>query len=129
MDDITYWKDLASMACRRLIEQNNEIAAAVIRDGTMDVRFDSHDSWNGGIDYWTLVFILKYNDYIAVESQKSQIEKDLASIFSSFHSDETDRIANVVLMLDSCIEPAASAHRGGLYRFAPLKMKNGQIQS
>ena len=99
MDDITYWKDLASMACRRLIEQNNEIAAAVIRDGTMDVRFDSHDSWNGGIDYWTIVFILKYNDYIAVESQKPQIEKDLTSILSSFHSDETDRIANVVIEL------------------------------
>ena len=28
MDEITYWKDLASMACRRLIEQNNEMAAA-----------------------------------------------------------------------------------------------------
>ena len=38
-------------------------------------------------------------NYIAVESQKSQIEKDLASIFSSFHSDETNRIANVVIEL------------------------------
>ena len=106
MDEITYWKDLDSMACRRLIERNNGIAAAVIRDGTMDVRFDSHDNWNGGIDYWTLVFILKYNDYIAVESQKSQIEKDLASIFSSFHSDETDRIANVVieLKIERCVD-------------------------
>ena len=103
MDDITYWKNLASMAYRRLIEQNNEIAAAVIKNGTMDIWLDSHDNWNGGIDYWTLVFILKYNDYIAVESQKPQIEKDLASIFSSFHSDETNRIANVVLMLNSCI--------------------------
>ena len=45
------------------------------------------------------MFILKYNDYIAVESQKSQIEKDLTSILSSFHSGETDRIANVVIEL------------------------------
>ena len=79
MEKNTYWKDLASMACRRLIEQNNEIAAAVIKNGTMGVRFDSHDNWNGGIDYWTIVFILKYNDYIAVESQKPQIEKDLTA--------------------------------------------------
>lgn len=99
MEKNTYWKNLASMAYRRLIEQNNEIAAAVIKNGTMDVRFDSHDNWNGGIDYWTIVFTLKYNDYIAVESQKSQIEKDLTSILSSFHSDETNRIANVVIEL------------------------------
>lgn len=31
MNDITYWKDLVSMAYRRLIEQNNKIAAAVIK--------------------------------------------------------------------------------------------------
>lgn len=60
MDDITYWKNLASMAYRRLIEQNNGIAAAVIKNGTMDVWFDNHENWNGGIDYWTIVFILKY---------------------------------------------------------------------
>ena len=59
MDEITYWKDLASMACRRIIEQHNEMAAAVIRDGTMDVRFDRHDNWNGGIDYWILVFCVR----------------------------------------------------------------------
>ena len=100
MDDITYWKDLVSMACRRLIEQHNEMAAAVIRDGTMDVRFDSHDNWNGGIDYWAIVFILKYNDYIAVESRKSQIEKDLASILSSFHSDERGIITSVAIKLN-----------------------------
>ena len=100
MDDITYWKNLASMACRRLIEQNNEKAAAVIRDGTMDVRFDSHDNWNGGIDYWTIGFILKYDDYIAIENQRPQIEEELTIILSSFHSDERDIITSVAIKLN-----------------------------
>ena len=67
MDDITYWKNLASMAYRRLIEQNNEIAAAVIKNGTMDIWLDSHDNWNGGIDYWTIVFILEYRGRIQLD--------------------------------------------------------------
>ena len=25
----------------------------------MDVRFDRHDNWNGGIDYWTLVYCVR----------------------------------------------------------------------
>ena len=86
MDDITYWKNLASMAYRRLIEQNNGIAAAVIKNGTMDVWFDNNENWNGGIDYWTIVFILKYDDYIAIENQRPQIEEELTSILSSFHN-------------------------------------------
>lgn len=40
MDDITYWKNLASMAYRRLIEQNNGIAAAVIKNGTATFEMD-----------------------------------------------------------------------------------------
>ena len=100
MDGITYWKDLVSMAYRRLIEQNNKIAAAVIKNGTMDVWFDSHDNWNGGIDYWTIVFILKYNDYMAIENQRPQIEEELACILSSFHSDERDKISNVAIKLN-----------------------------
>ena len=100
MDDITYWKNLASMAYRRLIEQNNGIAAAVIKNGTMDIWLDSHDNWNGGIDYWTIVFILKYDDYIAIENQRPQIEEELTSILSSFHSDERDIITSVAIKLN-----------------------------
>lgn len=100
MDDITYWKNLASMAYRRLIEQNNGIAAAVIKNGTMDVWFDNHENWNGGIDYWTIVFILKYDDYIAIENQRPQIEEELTSILSSFHSDERDIITSVAIKLN-----------------------------
>ena len=100
MDDITYWKNLASMAYRRLIEQNNGIAAAVIKNGTIDIWLDSHDNWNGGIDYWTIVFILKYDDYIAIENQRPQIEEELTSILSSFHSDERDIITSVAIKLN-----------------------------
>ena len=33
----------------------------------MDIRIDSHDNWNGGIDYWTIVFILEYRGRIQLD--------------------------------------------------------------
>ena len=33
----------------------------------MDIRIYSHDNWNGGIDYWTIVFILEYRGRIQLD--------------------------------------------------------------
>lgn len=78
MSDIDpYWKRLVSTGLRFLQEQGNIDAVAVIKNATLDVDFNNHDNWNGGIDYWDLVFHLKYRDYTAIAGKKDKIEGDI----------------------------------------------------
>jgi len=102
MENEKYWKDLISMALRLLIEQKEDAAVSVIRNGKLDVRCNSYDNWNGGIYYWDIVFGLKYQEYAALGDKKSEIEGILDSAISTFHNDEANQIANV--MIEAVVE-------------------------
>ena len=91
-----YWKDLVSMAQRILHEQGEYEAVSVIKNGELEVQFNAHDNWNGGIDYWDIVFKLKYRYYTAL-SDRSELERILDETLSSFHKDESNPIANVLI--------------------------------
>lgn len=91
-----YWKDLVSMAQRILYDQGEYEAVSVIKNGELDVQFNAHDNWNGGIDYWDIVFRLKYRYYIAL-SDRSELERILDETLSTFHKDESNQIANVLI--------------------------------
>ena len=98
MSDIDpYWKRLVSTGLRFLQEQGNIDAVAVIKNATLDVDFNNHDNWNGGIDYWDLVFHLKYRDYTALAGKKDKIEGDILTALDQFHTDGRDRLANVLI--------------------------------
>lgn len=55
-----YWKDLVSTALRVFQESKNIDAVTVIKSGILSVEFNSHDNWDGGVDFWDIVFQLKY---------------------------------------------------------------------
>ena len=98
MPDIhPYWKRLVSTGLRFLKEHGNIDAVAVIKNATLDVNFNSHDNWNGGIDYWDLVFHLKYRDYTAIVGKKDKIEDDILKVLDQFHTDGRDRLAHVLI--------------------------------
>ena len=80
-----YWKKLVSIGLRFLQEQGNTDAVAVIKNATLDVDLNNHDNWNGGIDYWDLIFHLKYRDYIAIACKKDKIEEDILTALEKFH--------------------------------------------
>ena len=54
-----YWKQLVSTTRLFLQEQGNYDAVSVIKNAVLYVDFNNHDNWNGGIDYWDLVFRLR----------------------------------------------------------------------
>ena len=54
--NLKYWRDLTSLALRLLQEQGNSQAAFVIKNSTLRVELNEHDNWNGGIDYWDIIF-------------------------------------------------------------------------
>lgn len=92
-----YWKDLISMAQRALSDKGKSEAVSVIKNGQLDVRFNSYDNWNGGINYWDIVFMLKYKDFTRL-NDLSMIEKVLEDAISLFHKkDESNKIARVVI--------------------------------
>ena len=102
MENQKYWKDLVSMALRLLIEQKEDVAVSVIRNGKLDVRCNSYDNWNGEIYYWDIVFGLKYREYADLGDKKSVIEGILDGAISTFHNDEVNQIANV--MIEAVVE-------------------------
>lgn len=95
--NLKYWRDLTSLALRLLQEQGNSQAAFVIKNSTLRVELNEHDNWNGGIDYWDIIFELKYRDYKTILKQKNEIEAELDKTLSEFHSDGRDLIANVLI--------------------------------
>lgn len=96
-DNSVYWKNLTSVALRSLQERGEKDAVFVIKNSLLDVELNNHDNWNGGIDYWDIVFQLKYRDYTTIVSKKNEIEAILDNTLSEFHSDDRDLIANVII--------------------------------
>jgi len=98
MTDIDpYWKRLVSTGLRFLQEQGNADATAVIKNATLGVDFNNHDNWDGGIDYWDLVFHLKYRDYNIIADKKDRIEGEIQTVLDQFHTDGRNRLANVMI--------------------------------
>ena len=92
-----YWKALVSTGLRFLQEKGNTDAVAVIKNSILALELNSHDNWNGGIDYWDLAFQLKYRDFTALGDKKDTVEGDILAALEQFHTDERERIANVII--------------------------------
>lgn len=96
MDDLSYWKALVSNALRKFLHDKNMEAVQVIRNSNLRVEFNNHDNWNGGIDYWDLVFELKFKDFNAI-SDKDYLEGLLLEVLEALHNDDYNLIANVLI--------------------------------
>lgn len=96
-DTNPYWKRLVSTGLRFLQEQGKTDAVAVIKNADLGVDFNNHDNWDGGIDYWDLVFHLKYKDFSALGDKKDTVEGEILSALERFHTDGADRLANVII--------------------------------
>lgn len=97
MPEYSYWKALASNAIRKFQEEHNAEAVLVIKKSVLRVELNNHDNWNGGIDYWDLIFELKYRDFAKIESRKNELESELTELLDRFHVDDYNPIANVLI--------------------------------
>jgi hypothetical protein len=55
-----------------------------------------HDNWNGGIDFYDLVFLLNFDDYSQIYDHKETYQDIVLTALQSFYRDETDVIQNVI---------------------------------
>lgn len=97
LDYNQYWKRLVSNGLRFLQGQGNADAVAVIKNAELDFDIVDHDNWDGGIDYWELRFRLKYKDFTALGDKKVKIENDILTALNRYHTDEKDRLVNVLI--------------------------------
>lgn len=110
MSDINlYWKKLVCTGERLLQEQGDTDAVAVIKNADLHVELNSHDNWGDGIDYWDLVFYLRYRDYTSVVEKKATIEDVIIKVLNQFHFDANNVLLNVIIkpILDSYIDWSA----------------------
>lgn len=89
-----YWKKLVSTGLQILQEQNNLEAVSVIKKSNFTIEYNSHDNWDGGIDYWDVIFQLKAKDYSTLEN-KNKVEGDILNLLESIQTDGRNQIANV----------------------------------
>ncbi len=94
-ENIQYWNQLISNGISLLQEQNNDAAAAVLKQAAFDVEHTYHDSWRWGTDYWELVLYLKRGDYTALGDKKEQLEKDIMSALVTLQKGSRDLLSTV----------------------------------
>lgn len=97
MPEMSYWKALVSNALRKFQLDHNIEAVQLIRDSNLRVEHNSHDNWNGGIDYWDLIFELKFKEYSKIEEHKDALEGTLLEMLEKYHNEEYNPIANVLI--------------------------------
>lgn len=93
----SYWKDLLSMSLRVFQDQKNADAVFVLKNGIPEVEFDYHDNWDGGIDYWDIVFRLKYHDYTLLTDRKDAVERDILAVLEQLHTDKSNPISKITI--------------------------------
>lgn len=97
MPDLSYWRALVSNVLREFQQDRNAEVVQLIRNSNLRVDYNAHDNWNGGIDYWDIVFELKFNDYRKVEKRKTELEGVLLEALEKYHNDDFNPIANVLI--------------------------------
>ena len=80
----TYWKDLVSTSLRVFQDQNNTDSIFVIKNSTLAIEFNNHDNWNGGIDYWDIVFQLNYHDFTVLGEKRTLLKVIFSPFWSTF---------------------------------------------
>lgn len=55
---------------RNLLKYRDNDAFELSKSECLSENFDSHDNWNGGIDYFTIVLSLLVSKYVEIEDTK-----------------------------------------------------------
>ena len=57
---------------RNLLKHRNQVAFELSKSECLSENFDSHDNWNGGIDYFTVVLTIPTNKYVEIEDKEKK---------------------------------------------------------
>ncbi len=107
MSDInSYWKRVVSNGLLYLQKKRLIYAVTAIKNSSLNVEFCWHDNWDGGINYWNLVFRLKNKDFTAIDDRKEKIESEIYDTLKKFDTDDANKLNNVLIQPrnEDCID-------------------------
>ena len=102
-------KKIVSMIVQDLRQHNQGAIVDVIKKSEFSIDWLDHDNWNGGIDYYKLVFHMKYSEFTKIVESKELYEKTIDDSLNSFYNDEREKISKVeiVARIDQFVDWAA----------------------
>lgn len=85
---------------RNLLKLRNNDAFELFVADSLSERFDSHDNWDGGIDYFTIVLSIPTNKYVEIEDKrKKKIQEDITQAFvEASINDEALQINDTIIV-------------------------------
>ena len=106
-----YIKKIVSMVVQDLRQHNEGAIVDMIKNSEYALEWVRSDNWNGGIDYYKLVFYIKYSHYSRISLVKSGYEEEIMRAVNIFHNDESSVISHVEISpkIDQFIDWAAIA--------------------
>ena len=107
MSDIdSYWKRVVSNGLLYLQNKRLIYAVTAIKNSSLNVEFSWHDNWDGGIDYWNLVFRLKNKEFTAIDDKKEKIESEIYDALKKFDTDDANKLNKVLIQPqnEDCID-------------------------
>ena len=89
---------IVSMIIQNLRLSKHTKLIDLIKKSEYSMEWRDHDNWNGGIDFYNLVFHLNFDDYSQIYDQKETYQEIVLTALQSFYRDETDIIQNVIFV-------------------------------
>ena len=85
---------------RNLLKHRNQVAFELSKSECLSENFDSHDNWNGGIDYFTIVLTIPTNKYVEIEDkEKKEIADAISQAFiDATSNDESTQINGTIIV-------------------------------
>lgn len=96
---LEYLKTYCTTA-RNLLKHRNQVAFELSKSECLSENFDSHDNWNGGIDYFTVVLTIPTNKYVEIEDkEKKEIADAISQAFiEATINDESIQINGTIIV-------------------------------
>lgn len=93
-----YFKPVLNTSIRLLSEQGEDKIVSLLNSSTVYASQTHHDSWNGGIDYYTVYIEVSVPDFASIQSQIDSFEqKILDSLNTVIRNTENDSFSQVII--------------------------------
>lgn len=89
---------IVSMIIQNLRLSKHTKLIEIIKKSEYAMEWRDHDNWNGGIDYYDLVFYLDFDEYCVIYDEKETYQEIMEKSLNSFYNDESNIIRRVVFV-------------------------------
>lgn len=88
---------IVSMIIRSLtLKKKDEVAEFLNKAVDFDLKFQDHDNWNGGIDFYILIFYFNFDQFVLNSDKRENYTAEAYEALNDFYHDEQNVIQGIV---------------------------------